>query len=1018
MKTPQRLNVRQHNRWIQLALCLSLIFIVTGTAFFGQVRAQDADQESVPELNEELLNTQAMQEAASELFGWTHDGTLDEWEWGKVFNSRIKGIAGNDRGYCWGTKMDEDYSPSSNGDLYSPIIAIPIDATGTVTVEWYQYYQTESYYDYARVYYRCDGGSWIKMDEWDGWTYGSGWQTQSFPTNCNPGQTIELRYQLEADDYEYKTYAGYYIDDVVITDSDLTVIYAESFEPLGWYTDGENYFWDYDYFADEWEWGTPTYASGPVGCNNGDYCWGTDLDGVYNPHARDYLYSPEIVLPPTGLTEPIKINWYQAWYLAKNPGGMDGVTKAQAHYSCDGGTTWILMWNNPTSSSTVSQPWQAVPSGPYTTTCTADQTLQLRFLLDRDTTNHAGYYIDDVSITDSSPLPLTLYYQGFELPSGNQPPVVNAGEDRAVDTPTTSLTGSVIDDGLPGPLTITWSKVSGPGSVGFGDFTSPTSTATFSTTGLYVLRLTANDGEYEVFDDVQIIYNAPPEVNAGEDRTVFTSLFTLTGTASDDGYPEPLTTTWSSIGQVCPNIDSPNALSTEVYLTSCALGTYKFRLTAFDGLSTVYDEVFITYSAGNTAPVVNTGDDRTVSQATITLTAYVNDDGLPNPPGALSTLWTQSSGPGTVTFGDPSQVNTTVTFPLEGIYVLRLTADDSALSAYDEVQITYSTTGYAIARILPLSVDASLCTNNTQEQTLQLCNAGGGFMNWSLSEETNLSWLDQSSLSGTLGGGGCENISLTFDSTGKPSGSHETGNLIVTTEDYYDTEIAIPISMRVVGPQASGICVAPQTLDVKSCAPTDHRKLQICNTGAGDLTWNLSEDPSLDWLNQDPWNGTLPTGHCQEVDLTFNPSLVSPGSHTGTLLLNSNHPTLPQIQVPVSLTLPGPKTWTGYAGSNDWFNPLNWSPQGVPTVEWNQPWEGLTGVDYLLCEGNTIIPTGSTVSLGTNPEQTAAVHDLTIASGAQLYGGSKTLHISGDWINSGTFAGEQGKVEFRYLTHS
>jgi hypothetical protein len=573
----------------------------------------------------------------------------------------------------------------------------------------------------------------------------------------------------------------------------------------------------------------------------------------------------------------------------------------------------------------------------------------------------------------------------------------------------------VIDDGLPGPLTITWSKVSGPGSVGFGDFSSPTSTATFSTTGLYVLRLTANDGEFEVYDDVQIIYNAPPVVNAGEDQTIFTSLLTLSGSASDDGYPEPLTTTWAAIGQTCPNIVSPNQLSTDVYLTTCAFGTYKFRLTADDGLSTVYDEVIITYSQGNQAPVVNTGDDRIVSTATTNLTAYVNDDGLPDPPGALTTLWTQSSGPGTVVFGDATIVNTTVTFPLEGIYVLRLTADDSALSAYDEVQITYSTTGHGIARILPLSVETSLCLDSTQVQTLQICNAGGGFMNWSLSEETTLSWLDQSSLSGTLGGGGCENISLTFDSSGLASGSY-AGNLIVTTEDYYDSEIAIPISMRVVGPQASGICVAPQTLDVKSCAPTDQRKLQICNTGAGDLTWNLSEDPSLDWLSQDPWNGTLPTGQCQEVDLTFNPSLVSPGSHAGTLVLNSNHPTLPQIQVPVSLTLPGPKTWTGYAGSNDWFNPLNWSPQGVPTVEWNQPWEGLTGVDYLLCEGNTIIPTGSTVSLGTNPEQTAAVHDLTINNGANLFGGSQTLHISGDWLNSGTFAGEQGKVEFRYLT--
>jgi hypothetical protein len=430
MKTPQRLNVRQHNRWIQLALCLSLIFIVTGTAFFGQVRAQDADQESVPELNEELLNTQAMQEAASELFGWTHDGSLDEWEWGKVFNSRIKGIAGNDRGYCWGTKMDEDYSPSSNGDLYSPIIAIPSDSFSPIEIQWYQYYQVESWYDFARAFYRCDGSSWIQMGEWTG-SLGTSWQSQAFTTTCNPGQTIELYFSLVADDWE-KFDAGYYIDNVVITDSASTVIYAESFEPFGWTTDGVGIddVWG-KLFCRRMGMGHTNLYPRTHRLQQRRLLLGNRLDDVYN-HGGGYFYSPPIDTASRH-DLPIKVNWYQAWYLASNPGGMLGPnTNAQAHYTCNGGTTWTLMWNNPTSSYSVSQPWQPVPSGPYSTTCTAGQTLQLRFLLDRDNADSAGYFIDDVTITDSSPMPLTLYYQGFELPSGNQPPVVNAGEDQAV----------------------------------------------------------------------------------------------------------------------------------------------------------------------------------------------------------------------------------------------------------------------------------------------------------------------------------------------------------------------------------------------------------------------------------------------------------------------------------------------------------------------------------------------------------------------------------------------------------
>ena len=63
---------------------------------------------------------------------------------------------------------------------------------------------------------------------------------------------------------------------------------------------------------------------------------------------------------------------------------------------------------------------------------------------------------------------------------------------------------------------------------------------------------------------------------------------------------------------------------------------------------------------------------------------------MPNPPGVVTTQWTKQSGPGTVTFGDASAVDTTATFSAYGVYVLRLTANDSALSNYDEVTITYS----------------------------------------------------------------------------------------------------------------------------------------------------------------------------------------------------------------------------------------------------------------------------------------------------------------------------------------
>jgi len=54
----------------------------------------------------------------------------------------------------------------------------------------------------------------------------------------------------------------------------------------------------------------------------------------------------------------------------------------------------------------------------------------------------------------------------------------------------------------PGTLTTTWSKVSGPGTVTFGNPNALSTTATFSSSGSYTLRLTASDGLVATADDL------------------------------------------------------------------------------------------------------------------------------------------------------------------------------------------------------------------------------------------------------------------------------------------------------------------------------------------------------------------------------------------------------------------------------------------------------------------------------------------------------------------------------------
>ena len=95
----------------------------------------------------------------------------------------------------------------------------------------------------------------------------------------------------------------------------------------------------------------------------------------------------------------------------------------------------------------------------------------------------------------------------------NQPPSVSPGPNQTITLPNTaSLNGNVTDDGNPagGGLSISWSKVSGPGVVIFSNASGATTTAMFTVDGTYVLRLSASDSQLNSSADLTITVNADP----------------------------------------------------------------------------------------------------------------------------------------------------------------------------------------------------------------------------------------------------------------------------------------------------------------------------------------------------------------------------------------------------------------------------------------------------------------------------------------------------------------------------
>src|SRR5207302_2330351 len=95
----------------------------------------------------------------------------------------------------------------------------------------------------------------------------------------------------------------------------------------------------------------------------------------------------------------------------------------------------------------------------------------------------------------------------------NLPPIANAGPDQSITVPgnTVTLNGSATDDGEPnGSITYNWKKVSGSGTVTFGNTSQAVTTAQFPAAGTYTLRLTADDGQLSATDDVVITVNPAP----------------------------------------------------------------------------------------------------------------------------------------------------------------------------------------------------------------------------------------------------------------------------------------------------------------------------------------------------------------------------------------------------------------------------------------------------------------------------------------------------------------------------
>jgi probable HAF family extracellular repeat protein len=117
-----------------------------------------------------------------------------------------------------------------------------------------------------------------------------------------------------------------------------------------------------------------------------------------------------------------------------------------------------------------------------------------------DGTTISGTGINPIGLREAWVVNLTPFDPGA--------PTVDAGANQTIlVNQAASLDGTVTDNNGPPAPTVQWSVISGPGTVTFADDTAEDTTATFSTTGTYGLKLEATDGALTSADYVYVTVN-------------------------------------------------------------------------------------------------------------------------------------------------------------------------------------------------------------------------------------------------------------------------------------------------------------------------------------------------------------------------------------------------------------------------------------------------------------------------------------------------------------------------------
>ena len=185
---------------------------------------------------------------------------------------------------------------------------------------------------------------------------------------------------------------------------------------------------------------------------------------------------------------------------------------------------------------------------------------------------------------------------------------------------------------------------------------------------------------------------------------------------------------------------------------------------------------------------------------------------------------------------------------------------------------------------------------NVTNQTLQICNGGGGILNWTANiTGANATLFSMSPVNGTnLTAAQCSNSTVAVNTTGLAAGTYNATINITGA-----SSVEVPVTLYLGAP---AISTSPTSLTFTTNKGENppSQAFQVWNSGSGTLNWSLADN--VGWLSESPTTGSSTgAGSKTLVTVSVDVAGLDAGDYGGTITITDPAASNSPYGVPVTL---------------------------------------------------------------------------------------------------------------------